>query len=361
MNIDPPKPMKAILKNDYFDHVIHGNVPFWQVHYFIDRSTGITLTIQENIHRGFASIDFRGLTDNVNLSDTNIPGWECEYFCEPESVFSNFVSGKWQAAYLTYLNGKVDVVLNGDKMLVYSHWSPGMGNLCTHLPKQQDELLCDEPSVNLTEKTVVSAGNRLIKTTLSIGSPSGEDIPFVYVYQDAAFLSFGRGSQATLIPFAGVVLNDGSIDIVANYSNVEQRGYWNKLVFAGNMDIANGVVSLILSEQLNGSVGNIGWYLGFEESENINHFVCVMRNKCEPLNSRSIPESGFTSRSNIDSEELRNIFFAFSHLCTGYQMNEFDFFRLMDHCAGGFQDINAGLDYVKSLIIRHKDDFQLNE
>lgn len=332
-----------------FVHIRHGLTPFWGTNYYIDQVTGIVLTEQCYIFRGGHGLDFRALTQTVDLNNQEISGWECEFFCEPESVLSALDNGEWKSIYASYLNTKKDVFYDSSKLIYSTYWSPGMGMV--PLPSVFSTNGVQELPISWNEITTFVSGNRIVANETIIGLPVQNETTFVYVYQDAAYLWFPRHTQVDVIPFTGSVVNSGSIFEIYGYHAVEKKHDDNIAIFAGNVDLDNGVLTAIVTNHPGASVGNIGWYLGFHKQEMINGFsYSIFDSTTHPLKPESIPEAGVLQGVDISSNDLRNIFMAFSGNLSSGESISFRWARIMIHHKSGFLNKNEASLFLRAAL-----------
>ncbi len=328
---------------------------FWGADLIIDKISNITTTIQNHIHRGGYHLDFRGMTQSVNL-DQELQGWEVEYFCENEGIISTKVNDKWRTSYYAYLNSKLDwfIDLNIGCFCPSSFWSPGMGGFHSFLPLEVNCINSIYPSVSIHDNIRIQEGSNIAHSITEIGNPSADFVDYIYVYQDAAYLWFPRGNQESVVPFLGYLNSNGLLTIYYAHQGTLICDENMPLIFSGNVDFAHGVCTALFSVTPASRVGNIDRYIGFEKQIVVDGIAYAVLDKDNPTTLDHQPAEYIDSCADTSTSFLRSIFFWIDGSLNSYETKKHDWGRLMMHKTEGFKSESEVTGLISNMLNKYK-------
>lgn len=241
-----------------------------------------------------------------------INGWEGEFFCSPDSIVYVWNSNFSKSAYLMHL------FWLQDKYISYDRKKAGIAFYYSNFEVYSKEikdigiLTPDSEPLNLEIKefNYLISGFYVSPVFVSIKNLYSEPVNIIYLYQDAAYMWFPRGTQKDVQLIFFPVDNSTDFTNVTFFSSNCSERYF----FAGTFDPEHNIIAGLYSDFSYSYSAVLTTYIG----NNISNF--------EDLTNFLYEKSGL----NVVEENLKNraIIFYISSLPPG-EKREFWFYRVM--------------------------------
>jgi len=247
--IDQPAASKGIY------HYTKAYKPFTDAHHYIDESSGIVMTKQNEIQNNGYHVDLRAFHEDYV--------WRGEFFCQPDTVIVATTAEGRRSWYLTGLVWTDDAWYTPDQVQISAAHYPRFGDLGDLTPEAKGSTAAMPFAVVETHNHF--RGDHHVTTTVEITNKSASPAQAIYIYQDAAYLWFPRGTQKGIEP-VNITVAGGEVTSSIGTYEAHEVGH-NEALFSGYVDRKNGVISGVFTDRPGARIGAIGRYLGIRQTD----------------------------------------------------------------------------------------------
>lgn len=236
-------------------HYTKAYKPFTDAHHYIDESSRIVMTKQNEIQSNGYHVDLRAFHEDYV--------WRGEFFCQPDTVIVSPSAAGQRSWYLTGLVWTDDAWFTPDQVQISAAHYPRFGDLGDLTPEGKGNTAPMPFAVVETHNHF--RGTHHVSTTVEITNQSATPAQAIYIYQDAAYLWFPRGTQKGTEP-VNITLVDGEVASSIGTYRAREVGS-NEALFSGYVDRKNGVISGVFTDLPGARIGTIGRYLGIRQTD----------------------------------------------------------------------------------------------